>query len=124
MARGRRQTIAVDFDGVIHRYSRGWQDGTLYDPPVDGALEALERLHHRYKVVIFTTRVNPDMRGGNEQMDRVRDWLQENGFREGVHFDEVTHVKPPAVAYIDDRGLYFTSWDQALDELRERNYLP
>ncbi len=71
MARGRKQTIAVDFDGVIHRYSRGWQDGSIYDPPVDGAVEALERLHHRYKVVIFTTRVNPEMRNGNEQKDRV-----------------------------------------------------
>lgn len=123
MARGRKQTIAVDFDGVIHRYSRGWQDESIYDPPVDGAVEALERLHRRYKVVIFTTRVNPDMRGGNEQLDRVLGWLKEHGFREGVHFDEVTHVKPPAVAYIDDRGLHFTSWDQALEELRERNYL-
>lgn len=123
MARGRKQTIAVDFDGVIHRYSRGWQDGTIYDPPVDGAREALERLHRRYKVVIFTTRVNPDMRGSNVQMDRVVDWLKEHGFRQGVHFDEVTHVKPPAVVYIDDRALRFTSWDQALHELHERDHL-
>lgn len=124
MAKRQKQTIAVDFDGVIHRYSRGWQDGTIYDPPVDGAREALERLHRRYKVVIFTTRVNPEMRGSNVQMDRVVDWLEENGFRKGVHFDEVTHVKPPAVVYIDDRALHFTSWDQALDEFGRRYWLP
>lgn len=123
MARGRKQTIAVDFDGVIHQYSRGWQDGTIYDPPMPGAIEALERLHRRYRVVILTTRVNPDMPGGNEQLKRVIDWLEEQGFEEGVHFDEVTHAKPPAVVYIDDRALHFTSWDQTLDELVERKRL-
>lgn len=123
MARGRKQTIAVDFDGVIHQYSRGWQDGMIYDPPMPGAIEALERLHRRYRVVILTTRVNPDMPGGNEQLKRVVDWLEEQGFEEGVHFDEVTHAKPPAVVYIDDRALHFTSWDQTLDELVERKRL-
>jgi hypothetical protein len=123
MARRRKQTIAVDFDGVIHQYSRGWQDGTIYDPPVEGTHAALERLHRRYKVVIFTTRVNPDMPGGNVQLKRVIDWLEENGFEEGVHFDEVTHAKPPAVVYIDDRALHFTSWDQAMQDLRHRDRL-
>lgn len=120
MSPKRRRTIAVDFDGVIHRYSKGWKDGSIYDPPVDGAREALARIHARYEVVIFTTRVNPDMRGSEVQMDRVLDWLESNGFHKGEHFDIITHVKPPALAYIDDRALHFTAWDQALDELSGR----
>lgn len=116
----RRRTIAVDFDGVIHRYSKGWRDGSIYDPPIDGAREALARIHTRYDVVIFTTRVNPEMRGSDVQMGRVLEWLEEHGMRRGEHFDDITHAKPPALAYIDDRALHFTAWDQALDELSKR----
>lgn len=113
----RRRTIAVDFDGVIHRYSKGWRDGSIYDSPVEGAREALARIHARYEVVIFTTRVNPAMRGADSQMDRILAWLEAQGFRRGEHFDDITHVKPPALAYIDDRAVRFTAWDTTLDEL-------
>ena len=114
---GQRRTMAVDFDGVIHRYSKGWRDGTIYDPPVEGAREALARLHRRYDLVIFTTRVNPALHGAETQMDRILAWLARHDFRRGEHFDEITHVKPPALAYIDDRAVRFTTWDATMDEL-------
>jgi hypothetical protein len=34
---GKRRTVAVDFHGVAHRSSKGWLDGTVFDPPVEGA---------------------------------------------------------------------------------------
>ncbi len=41
--------IAVDFDGVIHRYSKGWHDGTIYDPPMDGCYDAMNQLKERFE---------------------------------------------------------------------------
>jgi hypothetical protein len=116
------RTVAVDFDGVIHRYSRGWHDGTIYDEPMPGALDALRTLMNDYAVVIHTTR---DAR-------QVGPWLQERGFivtldralpYELVFWDRMGELlvadrKLPAVAYIDDRGIRFESWNQALADLQ------
>lgn len=114
-------TVAVDFDGVIHAYSKGWQDGTIYDPPLPGALDGLRSLMERYAVFIHTTR---------EPMQVAR-WLHEHGFDctpdpGGLEFwNEVggplliTQRKLPAIAYIDDRAIRFESWGQALADLEE-----
>lgn len=63
-------TIACDFDGVIHAYSNGWQDGTIYDPPLPGALEGLRALMDRDAVFVFTTR----------EPEQVMPWLERHGF--------------------------------------------
>ncbi len=63
-------TVAVDFDGVIHAYSRGWQDGSIYDPPLPGTVEALHALMAEYAVVVITTR----------EPKQVMPWLEGLGF--------------------------------------------
>lgn len=108
-----QKTIAVDFDGVIHRYTKGWQDGSIYDTPVEDSEKQLKRLIEKgYKVIIFTTRVNPEM-GGNVTLERekMEEWLKANGFKDGVHYHEITALKPKAIAYIDDRAIRFTNWE-------------
>ncbi|RJL19347.1 hypothetical protein [Bailinhaonella thermotolerans] len=116
-------TVAVDFDGVIHAYRHGWQDGTIYDEPVPGALDAISALMARgVAVFVHTTR----------DAETVAAWLAERGVPAVHGLDEsvvfwddparvlVTPRKLPAVAYIDDRAIRFVDWPQALGELAER----
>ncbi|MFG2970841.1 hypothetical protein ACGFZS_46990 [Streptomyces sp. NPDC048288] len=119
------KTLAIDFDGVIHAYSKGWQDGTIYDPPLPGSLEAIRSLMETYAVFIHTTR----------DAGAVAGWLADHGFDTVLDVDGPTHPKRqfwndlgallvtdrklPAVAYIDDRGIRFTNWDQALTDLQD-----
>lgn len=121
-------TIAVDFDGVIHKYSRGWDDGTIYDFPVPNALVSLNRLMNRDAVFIHTAR-NPHqvarwietMSGhGIECTTRhPRTWYgRRKRFWNTRGLLLVTDRKYPATAYIDDRAIRFTSWDDALLQLK------
>lgn len=50
-------TIAFDFDGVIHRYSNGWQDGSIYDKISVQWVELVkDLLKNGHTVFILTTR--------------------------------------------------------------------
>jgi hypothetical protein len=139
---GQTYTIAVDFDGVIHDYHKGWHDGTIYGSMMPGAEAALCKLMEKYSVFIFTAR----------EPEAVMPWLEMHGF--DVTIDErcgtclgsgdiealdglckdcrgtgqlmfwnlrgqllVTNRKLAAAAYIDDRGIRFESWEQSLTDL-------
>lgn len=116
----------MDFDGVIHAYRQGWQDGSIYDEPVPGAFDALKMLMQQYAVFIFTSR----------SKYQVAAWLADHGFRvttefeadhddwDGQFWDQqgillVTNSKIGASAYIDDRAIRFLSWEQALADVEE-----
>lgn len=89
--------IAIDFDGVIHKYSKGWHDGTAYDVPMEGALEMINKMIDQgLTPVVFTTR----------DSQQVGTWLIDNKFPQM----DITNVKPIAKFYIDDRAIRFTNW--------------
>jgi hypothetical protein len=109
--------IGVDFDGVIHGYSRGWQDGSIYDPPVPGAFDALRDLMATFAVFIFTARTDlEDVAGWVERGSGIRCVPDDGtiGFWGARDRILVTSRKVAATAYIDDRGIRFESWPQAL----------
>lgn len=106
---GVKKTVAVDFDGVIHLYSKNYHDGTIYDPPVPGSLAGLSYIERLgFQIVIFTARPN---------RREIRHWLKKNGFPPY----KVTNRKPPAILYIDDKGMRFESWEKVTSHFT-RNY--
>ena len=107
-----RHAIAVDYDGVLHAFSKGWHTGDIYDPPMPGAAEALVKLSKRYSVFILTARP------AREVLDWCFIHFPDSQFclvPDDVKFWDspyigVTNRKLPALAYIDDRAVRFTNW--------------
>lgn len=102
-----KKTLAIDFDGTIHRYSKGWYDGTCYDEPMPGAIDALLNFMNRgYDVIIFTAR----------PVEPVREWMKKYWTAPMFPIPDVTNVKPIAIAYIDDRAVTFKGdWNEMLE---------
>lgn len=114
------QTLAIDFDGVIHGYSKGWNGGEIYDPPVEGVSEALHRFKEEgYKIYIYSTRSNKTFRKTDEpdQKPLMEAYLKEHH----IPFDKIwTFGKPMAHIFIDDRALKFEGdWKQTTNDVLE-----
>ena len=110
-----KNTLAIDFDGVIHKNSKGLFDGTIYDDPIEGTKEALELLSKRFsKIVIFTCKATPNrfLVNGKTGMELVWEWLKKHDLEDYI-FD-VTVEKPVAAAYIDDKCIRFNNWKDTL----------
>lgn len=108
-------TIGVDFDGVIHDYNPKWvltDVETIGDKATKGALDGLKSLLEQNCIFIYTSR---------KDLSRVFDWFTEKGFTAKIIdsykvWDEqgvigITNYKLPAMAYIDDRAIRFTNWN-------------
>ena len=104
----KRKTISIDFDGVIHKYSKGFKGlDNAYDPPMDGAEYALKELYDEgYTLKILSSRPK----------EVIYPWLKKYGLSE--YITEVSNHKFPATVYIDDRGMLFKNWGQCLTELQ------
>jgi hypothetical protein len=110
-------TVAIDFDGVLHRYSRGWLDGSIYDEPVPGSKEALGAMKAKgWKIYIFSTRSNKLYHKGEDKLqeEAMKIWLEQHE----IPYDRIWNFgKPMADVYIDDRALTFRGqWEQTLQE--------
>ena len=137
------KTIAIDFDGVIHAYSKGWQDGSCYDKPVDGVFAAIVSLFRNgYSVFIFSTR----------NSKQIKKWMKENCYETDYEYNGmggdpgdyrypkfgftvevipfwkkfwnkknvvgITKRKLPAHCYVDDRALNFKGeWGETLIDI-------
>ena len=111
--------LGVDFDGVIHKNSKGFYDGTIYDDPIEGTEEALKKLSEKYTLICYTAKAKPDrgLVNGRSGTEMVWEWLEKHNFSQ--YISKVTSEKPRAVAYIDDKAIRFNNWDSCLKDLEK-----
>lgn len=90
--------IGVDFDGVVHNSTKGWNGGKVYGTMMPDAFEMIADLEKKgYEIVIITAR---------DKLEPVKEWMSKHGMGHIL----VTNVKLPCRAYIDDRAIRFTNW--------------
>lgn len=116
-----KTTIAIDFDGVIHDYYKGWADGSIYGSEVPGAFDSLRALLKDHTVFIHSTR----------KAKQILDWMQEQMpdvafeiideetlFWNTKNVIGITNRKLPASVYVDDRALRFEQWKEAMQKVK------
>ena len=106
------KTLCIDFDGVIHSYTSGWQGATVIaDEPVELAFKWLTFLANRYtpggdpefELCIYSSRSKDP--GGIEAMI---EWFHRHGLAEEVlELLSFPTQKPAAWLTIDDRAFCF-----------------
>ena len=142
----RKRILVLDFDGVIHSYTSGWQGARVIpDPPVRGALEFLVGAIREFDVSILSSRSH--QWGGRRAMKR---WLYDQFWRIAVTYESTPEwmlreihafadpwpdqvdwdirrivyreirwplFKPPAHVTIDDRAITFNGKWPSLQEI-------
>lgn len=114
----------IDLDGTIHKYSKGYGDGSLYDEPYAGAKAVINWLKKQgYEIVIFSTRASDEnsLEYGydlKDEIDKIENWLTNHG----IYYDRVTAEKIRADFYIDDRAVRIKNgdWKSVMKDIKER----
>ena len=114
-----KNTIAIDFDGVIHKSSKGFYDGTIYDEPVEGVKKGLEYLSKSCKLVVYTCKANPNrpLINGKSGTELIWEWLEDYNLSQ--YISDIVYGKPNAKYYNDDKGIRFINWNQTIKEINE-----
>lgn len=116
--------VGIDFDGVIHRCSKGFYDGTIYDPPIEGSKEALETISKNFDIIVYSAKARTDrpLINGMTGVQLIWEWLDK--YEMSQYVEEVTAEKPRAVFYIDDKAVRFEGkWKDAFCSLQELGYI-
>ena len=98
----------------------GFYDGTIYDDPIEGAFEALEKLAQDYTVIVYTCKAKPDrgLVNGKTGTELVWEWLKEHNMAQFV--SKVTAEKPRAQDFISMiRQLGLPDWDSTFKQIEE-----
>lgn len=108
--------LCVDFDGTIHSYDRGWQNGLIYGQAVAGFFKWAIEAQKVFRLVVYSSRSKtPEMR--DAMAEAIKDWAAD-ALRFGqipadtdvsqlLSAFEYAAEKPPAFVTIDDRAITF-----------------
>ena len=111
----KKPILCLDFDGVLHSYTSGWQGADVIpDPPVEGAIAFLYEAIMAFDVQIYSSRSHQE--GGIQAMqDWLVSWERAWLATQAAHprTSLLLHVtfpteKPAAMVTIDDRAITFT----------------
>lgn len=115
-----KKILSLDFDGVIHAYTSGWQGpDVIPDPPVPGALAFIRRFadalcdqpaspgrtarQGTWELAVFSSRSRYP-----HAIKAMKDWLARNGLEpDYLEIILFPSEKPLATLTIDDRCLCF-----------------
>ena len=126
-----KPTLVLDFDGVIHSYEKGWQDGVIYGQVIPGFFEWAEQAKQTFILAIHSSRSD-----SHKNIKPMMDWLamqlqawkwDKEALDKQVPNLEITDFqfyvrKPAAFVTIDDRAITFKGdWNVA--ELRPDNLI-
>jgi len=120
--------LCLDFDGVCHSYTSGWQGADIIsDDAVPGLFEFLEQAAPHFDIQVFSSRSHQP--GGIKAMqiwfdEQHKKWLENDG-RQGL--EEAVPIsfptaKPSALVSIDDRAITFNGQWPDMDFLK--NFKP
>lgn len=118
-SKNEKSGLAIDFDGVIHRNSLGYKDGTVYDTPVEGAIEAIKVLAQKHTITLYTFKGHPDrpLIDGKDGIELTWEWLEKYGLKS--YIKDIVWGKPNAQIYIDDKGYRFIDWKSTIKYINE-----
>jgi histidinol phosphatase-like enzyme len=115
MEKERKKAITIDFDETICQ-KQNYSDGAIWQVPIEGAVEAIQELDKKYRIIIQTVRLNPFMPGDVEaKRKEIEAWLT----KYSIPFYKVTNNKYKSVAYVDDKGIRFTTWPDVMHLLQK-----
>ena len=89
--------LAIDFDNTLRSLDNGL-------PMQDAAKHMGYLKKNNHFLIIHSVRNNSNI---------IRDWLD----LYGIPYDDITNLKPNADAYIDDKAIRFTTWEDTMKQL-------
>lgn len=105
--------LAVDYDGVLHDPTNKLP-GYKLGQPVKDASQAMKKLKAQGAIIT----IHSVWASSEQRCQAISKWCRYFD----IPYDFITNQKPIADFYIDNHGLRFENWDQALADMARIGY--